>query len=95
MSFSRVTALADALKLDRPIRIVDVGANPLNDPPYQHLVKAGQTELVGFEPHKEAFDSLMDNAPDGAKFVNAAVGKDGRDVARLQVIIDEFAFPAR
>ncbi|WP_420863418.1 FkbM family methyltransferase [Algirhabdus cladophorae] len=83
MSRKRIMALARGLELARPIRIVDVGANPLYDPPYKPLVATGQTELVGFEPQQEAYKELVKSAPDNATFINAAVGADGEGTLHL------------
>jgi FkbM family methyltransferase len=83
MTRKRITKLAQALELERPIRIVDVGANPLYDPPYKPLVSASKTELVGFEPQKDAYDRLMKEAPENATFVNAAIGREGDGTLHL------------
>jgi len=73
----RLTDLAAALAPARPLSIVDVGANPLHDPPYAPLADAGLAHLVGFEPQAEAYAALTDDAPDHAQFINAAVGPAG------------------
>lgn len=42
-----------------PARIVDVGANPINTPPYDDLLKAGHAEVWGFEPQPDAYEALL------------------------------------
>ncbi|MCX7288178.1 MAG: FkbM family methyltransferase [Rhodobacterales bacterium] len=60
--------------LERKTRIVDVGANPLSDPPYGPLLRAGGCAVVGFEPQKDAYEQLMrDKGPDEA-YLPFAVG---------------------
>jgi FkbM family methyltransferase len=42
-----------------PLKIVDVGANPIDgDPPYADLLRSGCAEVVGFEPNPEALARL-------------------------------------
>lgn len=43
----------------RRIKVVDVGANPLDgSPPYAGLLRAGDADVVGFEPNREALARL-------------------------------------
>ncbi|ABD55280.1 FkbM family methyltransferase [Jannaschia sp. CCS1] len=73
----RTRHLVDLLAPARKTRIVDIGANPINDNPYAPLLDIGAAEVWGFEPQTEAFDKLVArNAPD-EHYVNAAVGKGG------------------
>ncbi|MEM8593042.1 MAG: methyltransferase FkbM, partial [Pseudomonadota bacterium] len=72
-----LTGLAAALHPERPIRIVDVGANPINEPPYDALLASGCAEVFGFEPQKDAYEALLASKPENATFVNAAVGAGG------------------
>jgi FkbM family methyltransferase len=51
--------LAATLPLGRRTRIMDVGANPANVPPYAALRDAGLCEVHGFEPGEEAFARLQ------------------------------------
>jgi FkbM family methyltransferase len=49
--------------LDRNVRvkIVDVGANPVDgDPPYKALLASGAADLVGFEPNPDALKNLQE-----------------------------------
>lgn|GEM_PF-1439258 len=52
--------LLELVPLDRPIRIVDVGSSPVDGPPpYQPIVDAVPTELIGFEPNPDARAELQ------------------------------------
>ncbi|MDT8855714.1 FkbM family methyltransferase [Paracoccaceae bacterium Fryx2] len=64
----------------RPLRIVDVGANPIDTPVYADLAAAGLAEVWGFEPNPQAFARLMADKPDHAQFLPMAVGIPGRVV---------------
>jgi FkbM family methyltransferase len=60
------------------IKVVDVGANPIDGtPPYAPLLAAGHTSVVGFEPNREALATL--NAKKGMNevYMPHVVG-DGR-----------------
>jgi FkbM family methyltransferase len=50
--------LIDRLTPLRRTRIVDVGANPLDAPPYADLLAIGACDVVGFEPQAEAYAKL-------------------------------------
>lgn len=58
-----------------PIRVVDIGANPIDgDPPYKRLLLAGKVELVGFEPQKEALRELERRKTIHERYLPHAVG---------------------
>src|SRR5689334_943101 len=41
------------------IKVVDIGANPIDGtPPYAPLLRAGDADVVGFEPNPEALAKL-------------------------------------
>lgn len=69
--------LAQVMKCERLPAIVDVGANPLDQPVYRPLLDAGLCAVHGFEPQKEAFHKLQDSKGRGETYHNVAVG-DGR-----------------
>ena len=75
---TRLAALHRALAPSRPVRIVDVGANPLGPSPYARMLADGCAEVVGFEPQPEAYRAAVEEAPINARFVNAAIG-DGTE----------------
>ena len=54
----RVEALIACLAPTRPTRVVEVGANPINDNPYAALRDMGACEVWGFEPDPRAFERL-------------------------------------
>lgn len=54
-----VSLLLSELPLRRPTTIVDVGANPINEAPYQVLLQAGGCQVIGFEPQDDAFKNLQ------------------------------------
>ncbi len=51
--------LAQLLQAERPIEVVDIGANPIDgDPPYKILLEAGLCNITGFEPQQDALAQL-------------------------------------
>lgn len=74
----RVDYLRSVLGVDRPLRIADVGANPVNVPDYNELLEIGGCEVWGFEPEPEAFAALQAQAGPHTHFVQRAIGKTGR-----------------
>ncbi len=76
----RLRFLQEELKPERPLRIVDVGANPINRPDYQDLLDLGGCELWGFEPEESAFAALQETAGPGRHYVQRAVGRPGKGV---------------
>lgn len=62
----------------RPIKVVDVGANPIDGtPPYAALLQAGQAEVVGFEPNRDAHRRLLEKKGPRETYLPVAVG-DGK-----------------
>jgi FkbM family methyltransferase len=60
-----VPLLQTLLGFSCSIKVVDIGANPIDGtPPYAPLLAAGHTSVVGFEPNREALAVL--NARKGA-----------------------------
>lgn len=77
---SRATALLVAeLPLPRLTSICDVGADPVNEPPYKALLAAGGCSVTGFEPNPEAYGRLMADKGPNETYHNAAVG-DGSEL---------------
>jgi FkbM family methyltransferase len=74
----RLRFLIDMLGVDRPLRIADVGANPVNVPDYAELQKMGGCEVWGFEPEPSVFAELMKDPLPCSHFVQRAVGKTGK-----------------
>jgi FkbM family methyltransferase len=66
--------------LDRNVRvkIVDVGANPIDgDPPYKALLASGAADLVGFEPNRDALKNLQEKKGPNETYLPYAVA-DGK-----------------
>ena len=52
-------SIAPLLKLEQPVNVVDIGANPAEgEAPYKPLLDAGLAKVVGFEPNPEALSKL-------------------------------------
>ncbi|MDO9710123.1 FkbM family methyltransferase [Paracraurococcus lichenis] len=60
------------------IRVVDIGANPIDgEPPYAGMLRAGEAEVVGFEPNPAALAALEARRGPLERYLPHAVG-DGR-----------------
>lgn len=70
--------LLDILGLDEPIRIVDIGANPIDGPaPYAPLLAAGLATVTGFEPQEDALARLQAARSERETYLPYAVGDGG------------------
>lgn len=74
---TRTQFLIDALNPARRTRVVDVGANPINDCPYKPLLDMGGCEVFGFEPQPEAFAAVQAKAGPNETYLPYAIG-DGQ-----------------
>lgn len=75
MNFS----LADVVSDVPTIRVVDVGASPIDGhPPYQALLDAGRANVIGFEPDPDQFKTLQDRNEANTTYFPYAIG-DGED----------------
>lgn len=72
--------LRDVLPLGRRVRIMDIGANPINRPPYADLAEAGAVEVHGFEPGENAFARLEQRKGESEVYYPFAVGAGGEGV---------------
>ena len=77
MLAKRLDVLRAALGEVAPLRILDVGANPISKNEYDELLELQGCELWGFEPQKSAYDKLVADAKPGTHFLNQAVGTPG------------------
>jgi FkbM family methyltransferase len=77
-SKARVEALIGILKPGRLTRIVDVGANPINDNPYKNLLDMGGCEVWGFEPQVPAFEELVRKKRENEHYLPYAIGDGTR-----------------
>ncbi|MFP4312691.1 MAG: FkbM family methyltransferase [Alphaproteobacteria bacterium] len=67
--------LKETLGLSDTIKVVDVGANPIDtSPPYLPLYERGLATVVGFEPNKAACEQLKAAAKEGDAFFPFALG---------------------
>ena len=71
----RLDALVALLAPERRTRVVEVGANPINDNPYANLRDSGHCEVWGFEPDPRAFAKLKPS--DTETYLPYAIGKGG------------------
>lgn len=58
----RAAYLAEALAPERLTRVVDIGANPLSEPPYAPLLRVGLCEVWGFETERLKHLALLSDA---------------------------------
>ena len=67
------------------LKVVDIGANPLDDgpPPYAGLLKAGDVDLVVFEPHAPSLDELNRRKGPFETYLPQAVGDGRRHTLRI------------
>lgn len=80
---SHLNCLVDILQPERRTRILDVGANPINDCPYGELRDAGLADVWGFEPQASAFEALQKIKGEHEHYLPHAIG-DGTE-AQLNV----------
>ena len=80
---SFLSVLLDGLRPSRRTRVVDVGANPLEPPPYQPLLDARACDLIGFEPQKDAYDKLLAAKSEHETYIPHAVGEGGPVTLRI------------
>lgn len=78
MTASIPVHLHSLLDVSCRIKVVDVGANPIDGvAPYQPLLAAGHTHVIGFEPNLEALEELNQKKGPNETYLPNAVG-DGR-----------------
>ncbi|MEE9387232.1 MAG: FkbM family methyltransferase [Paracoccaceae bacterium] len=75
--------LAEGLGLDRLTDVVDIGANPLDDPPYKPLLDAKLCRVHGFEPQPEAFEKLQQTKSDLETYYDCAVGNGKKQTLNI------------
>ncbi|WP_439549206.1 FkbM family methyltransferase [Falsiroseomonas sp.] len=81
---SRGGSFRDITGQDIRIKAIDIGANPIDgDPPYAGLLRAGQAEVVGFEPDAAALSTLNARKGPHERYFPHAVGDGGRHTLRV------------
>lgn len=73
----RLSYLKEALNPE-DMKILDVGANPINVPAYQPLIERQMCHVWGFEPNPKAFAELEMSQNDRATYFPKAVGPAGK-----------------
>jgi FkbM family methyltransferase len=62
-----------------PLKIVDIGANPIDGPaPYAALFEGGNAQVIGFEPNREALAKLYERKGPRETYLPHAVGDGSR-----------------
>lgn len=76
--------LAGLLNDPDPVRIVDIGANPIDDEPqYATLLATGLGRVIGFEPQREALARLLQLAGPQETYLPYAVGDGNTHELRI------------
>lgn len=84
MKVQGVRLFNDLTGTDVKVKVVDIGANPIDsDPPYLSMLKRGHAEVVGFEPNPDALAKLLEKMGPDETYLPDAVGDGGRHVLRL------------
>ncbi|MEO3473567.1 FkbM family methyltransferase [Roseomonas sp. CAU 1739] len=66
------------------VKVVDIGANPIDsDPPYAAMLRAGDAEVVGFEPNRAALAVLEQRKGPLECYFPHAVGDGARHVLHI------------
>lgn len=75
---TRLDFLFGLVGLDKPVQVVDIGANPIEGVvSYQGLLDAGRAQVVGFEPQSDALAALNERKSDAETYLPHALG-DGK-----------------
>jgi FkbM family methyltransferase len=75
---NRIPSILKIVPSPPVVRVVDIGANPIEgDPNYQPLLAAGVARVVGFEPIPEALASLKEKAGPHEMYLPHALGDGG------------------
>lgn len=73
----RRAILSGAVRPSRAMRICDVGASALSEPPYGGLLRDGLAHVYGFEPNPAEFANLQATATERETYFQSAVGAPG------------------
>ena len=66
------------------VKVVDIGANPIDSaPPYAGLLQAGDADVVGFEPNRDALAILNTQKGPNETYLSHAVGDGKRHTLHL------------
>lgn len=73
----------DLLGLNLHPKIIDIGANPISQPIYHWMHKAGNVDIVGFEPAPVPFAKLQETKGPRETYLPLAVGDGERHTLHL------------
>jgi FkbM family methyltransferase len=66
------------------IKVIDIGANPIDaDPPYAAMLRAGDAEVVGFEPNRAALAELDRRRGPHERYFPHAIGDGQRHTLHI------------
>jgi FkbM family methyltransferase len=66
------------------VKVVDIGANPIDaDPPYAAMLRAGDAEVVGFEPNPAALELLNQRRGPHESYFPHAIGDGARHTLHI------------
>jgi FkbM family methyltransferase len=66
------------------VKVVDIGANPIDaDPPYAAMLRAGDAEVVGFEPNRAALGELERRRGPLERYFPHAIGDGQRHMLHI------------
>ncbi|MGL4396582.1 MAG: FkbM family methyltransferase [Hyphomicrobium sp.] len=75
---------ATLLGVDVDIKVVDIGANPIDGtPPYAGMLEAGRARVLGFEPNPSALLKLQSFKSSRETYLPYAVGDGGRHTLHI------------
>jgi FkbM family methyltransferase len=67
-----------------PLKIIDIGANPIDGPaPYAACLEGGRAEVVGFEPNREALARLLARKSPRETYLPYAIGDGDRHTLNI------------
>jgi FkbM family methyltransferase len=80
----RYPCLADILGVEIELKIIDLGASPIDGiPPYDRLLRSGRADLVGFEPNRSALAQLNQKKGPRETYLPHAVADGKRHKLRV------------
>jgi FkbM family methyltransferase len=83
MTDTLMRTIQSLLNIACPIKVVDIGANPIDGrPPYAPLLASGCAEVVGFEPNLAALEELNRRKGPTETYLPYAVGDGKRHTLR-------------
>ncbi|MFM2043962.1 MAG: hypothetical protein RLY86_2538 [Pseudomonadota bacterium] len=84
MSDVQIAAFHALMEMEVRVKVVDIGANPIDaEPPYVELLRAGQADVVGFEPNEKALEVLNTRKGPNETYFPHAVGDGTRHTLHI------------